>query len=529
MPFFIFLIFITYVLDFRGLFVIFECNLKIIPNTLKYTKLILSLAFFFFSIGSFAQLEQTKRLEFELSNNSDEDYQMIPIAERGFVLMHSKIDYLRRNPLISFQKYDSTFNKIWETSFRPDDEYDLLKTYHNDNFLFAFFKKGDESKIGVLRIDFDSGDKIYNEGNMLTNMDVKHFVVLRSKAIITGQYNDRPVAVLFSLFDKTSKVLPELHANYLDIVEVDVNEQSENIYIMLKNQRNCNFIIKTYSYEGKLLKSSQIGNRNQTPVSGKTLSLKDKEVILTGSFSEGCSQFSNGIYVHRLGQVEPQFIRFEELDNFFKFLSPKREAKVKERIKNKKNKGKEVNLRYRLHLHEIVQNEDGWILITEIFYPEYKSPNTTMFSSINNYRIGTDIYNNFRFTHTVLCGFDKSGKLLWNNSVSMENIESSELNDKVQIFKQKDAFVLAYPNEEFIKVILIKGNETPQILEKYNLKQNTEVSNISETKESNLHAWYQQNFLSYGYQTVKKGSSSSPKDVFFVNKLSYKIAAEVKE
>jgi hypothetical protein len=495
---------------------------------LKYIKSILCLAFLLFSIGGFAQLEQTKRLEFELSNGSEEDYQMVPLSERGFVLIHSKIDYLRRNPMISFQKYDSTFNKVWETTFRPDDEYDLLKSYYNDNFLFAFFKKGDESKIGILRIDFDSGDKIYNEGDMLTNMDVEHFVVLRSKAIITGQYNDRPVAVLFSLFDKTSKVLPELHANYFDIVEVDVNEQSENIYIMLKNQRNCNFMMKTYNYEGKLLKATQIGDRSKTPVSGKILNLNDKEIILTGSFSEGCSLLSNGIYVHHLGQEEPQFIRFEELDNFFKYLSPKREAKVKERIKNKKNKGREVNLRYRLHLHEIVQNEDGWILIAEIFYPEYKSPNTTVFNNLNNYRIGTDVYNNFRFTHTVLCGFDKSGKLLWNNSVSMDNVESSELNDKVQIFKQKDSFVLAYPNEEFIRTILIKGNETPQNLEKYSLKQNDEISNISETKESNLHAWYQQNFLSYGYQSVKKGGSLSSKEVFFVNKLSYKVVTDVK-
>jgi hypothetical protein len=500
-----------------------------ILQILNYFKSILILVFLLFSTGVSAQLEQTKRLEFELSSNSEEDYQMIPLAERGFVMMHSKNDYLRRNPMISFQKYDSTFNKIWETTFRPDDEYDLLKSYYNDNFLFALFKKGNESKIGILRIDFDSGDKIYNEGDMLTNMDVEHFTILRSKAIITGQYNDRPVAVLFSLFDKTSKVLPELHANYFDIVEIDVNEQSENIYIMLKNQRNCNFVMKTYNYEGKMLKTTQIGDRSQTPVSGKILNLNDKEIILTGSFSEGCSLLSNGIYVHHLGQENPQFIRFEELDNFFKFLSPKREAKVKERIKNKKKKGKEVNLRYRLHLHDIVQNEDGWILIAEIFYPEYKSPSSTVFSNMNNYRIGTDVYNNFRFTHTVLCGFDKSGKLLWNNSVSMENVESGELNDKVQIFKQNDSFVLAYPNEEFIKTILIKGNETPQNLEKYSLKQNNEISNITETKESNLHAWYQQNFLSYGYQSVKKGGALSSKEVFFVNKLSYKVASQTKE
>lgn len=481
------------------------------------------LTFLLISITSFAQLEQTKRLEFEFSNNSEEEYQVIPLSEKGLVVSYSKMEYSKRNYIINYQKYDTTFNKIWETSFRPEEQFEFVKAYHNDGFLFALFKKVGESKIGVLRIDFDSGDKIYNEGDMLTNMDVEQFVVLRSKAIITGTYNDRPVAVLFSFFDKTSKVLPELHANFFDINEIDVNEQTENIYIMLKNQRHCEYILKTYNYDGKLIKATQIGDRQQTPVSGKILTLNDKEAILTGSYADGCSQLSKGIYIQHLDQKEPQFIKFEDLNNFFKFMSPKREEKMKQRIKNRKQQGKELKLRYRLNLHDIEQTPDGWILIAEVFYPEYKSPSSTAFSTLRAYRVGNEVYNNFRFTHTVICSFDKSGKLIWDNSVSLDELESSELSEKVQISMVDNTFLLAYPDENMIKTAVMKQGENVKVLERFDLKPSNDAESISDTKTSNLSAWYGHSFIAYGDQTVRKSGAVGSKEVFYINKLTYTV------
>jgi hypothetical protein len=313
--------------------------------------------------------------------------------KNGVLIMQSKVEAYHRKATFDFYKYDSTLTQIWKTTFLPDPDYDLVKTFRNQQFMYVLFKKTTKIDIGVLRIDVETGDKSYVEGNLLTNMDIEHFVVLQSKAFIGGKYNDRPVVVMFSFFDFTSKVLPEVHSNNLAINELDVDEHGNFLYLMIKNDRNCQFIVKKYSYEGKLIKSFTLGNRDTSPISGEVLNIDKEHPILMGNYADGCSPFALGFYVQQLNEDSKiQYINFADLDNFFSFMSAKREEKIKQRIKQKKQKGKDVKLRYRLFLHDIIPSNDGWIMLAEVFYPEYKSTqNATGWNNWRNYRIGNEI------------------------------------------------------------------------------------------------------------------------------------------
>jgi hypothetical protein len=473
-----------------------------------------------FSIA--AQLTQGKRIEFELSSSMEEEHQLFSLQENGVLLFHSTEDLYRRKMTIDFHKYDSTLAEQWKVNFVPEEEFLLNKTYQNDRFLFVLFKKRDRTDIRVLRLDLETGDKIYVEGDLLTNMEIEHFTVLQSKAFIGGKYNDRPVVVMFSFFDKTSKVLPEIHANHLMISEMDVNIQNELVYVMLKNERNCQYIIKTYSYEGKLLKSMGLGDKQRTPISGKILNMDNGTPLLLGNYAEGCSPLSIGIYMQNLSNdSKTQYIDFSDLENFFSFMAPKKEEKIKEKIRLKKERGKEVKLRNRLLLHDIVSTPEGWIVIAEVFYPEYKAPSNNGFSNWRSYRIGGDTYNNFRYTHAILCGFDHNGKLLWDNSVSLKDVEGSELNSKVQITRQDDFHILAYPDEDLIKTVIVRKNEKVKDLESYDLKANSDKEKITDTERTNLIAWYGHSFLAYGYQSIRKELTT--REVFSINKLTYSL------
>ncbi len=489
----------------------------------NYQKHIVTILFFLFAFSASAQLTQGKRIEFDRRNDIDEENLLIPLKENGVLLMQSRVEPYHRKSTFDFYKYDSTLTQIWKTTFLPDPEFDLVKTFRNQQFMYVLFKKTDKIYIGVLRIDVETGDKSYAEGNLLTNMDIEHFVVLQSKAFIGGKYNDRPVVVMFSFFDYTSKVLPEVHSNNLAINELDVDEHGNFLYLMLKNDRNCQFIVKKYSYEGKLIKSFSLGNRDTTPISGEVLNIDKEHPILMGNYADGCSLLALGFYLQQLNDDSKiQYINFADLDNFFSFMNSKREEKIKQRIKQKKQKGKDVKLRYRLFLHDIIPSNDGWIILAEVFYPEYKSPATsTAYSNWRNYRIGNDVYNNFRYSHAIICGFDKSGKLIWDNSVSLKDIESSELNAKVQITHQDDYHILAYPDEKLIRTAVIRGNEKVKNLENFDLKASSESDRIVDAERTNLAAWYGRSFLAYGYQSVKRNNEITNTDVFYISKLTY--------
>ncbi|MBA4854040.1 hypothetical protein [Emticicia sp. BO119] len=482
------------------------------------------LIFTFFLLLPFsvsAQLVQGKRIEFDLNSSMDEDHQLFSLQENGVLLFHSIEDVYRRKMTIDFHKYDSTLTELWKASFVPEDEFLLNKTFQNERFLFVLFKKRERTDIRVLRLDLETGDKTYVEGNLLTNMDIEHFTVLQSKAFIGGKYNDRPVVVMFSFFDKTSKVLPEIHANHLMISEMDVSARNEVVYVMLKNERNCQYIIKTYSYEGKPLNSVGLGDKQRTPISGKILNMDNGTPLLLGNYAEGCSPLSIGIYMQNLSNDSKiQYIDFSDLQNFFSFMTPKKEEKIKEKIRLKKERGKEVKLRNRLLLHDIVSTPEGWILIAEVFYPEYKAPANNGFSNWRSYRIGNDTYNNFRYTHAILCGFDHNGKLLWDNSISLKDVQGSELSPKVQITRQEDFHILAYPDEDLIKAVVVNKDEKIKDLESFDLKTNSDKEKITDTDRTNLIAWYGQSFLAYGYQSIRKDNLTS-REVFSISKLTY--------
>jgi hypothetical protein len=494
----------------------------------NYKKHIFTILFLWFAISATAQLTQGKRIEFDRRNDVDEENLVIPLNKNGVLIMQSKVEAYHRKATFDFYKYDSTLTQIWKTTFLPDPDYDLVKTFRNQQFMYVLFKKTTKIDIGVLRIDVETGDKSYVEGNLLTNMDIEHFVVLQSKAFIGGKYNDRPVVVMFSFFDFTSKVLPEVHSNNLAINELDVDEHGNFLYLMIKNDRNCQFIVKKYSYEGKLIKSFTLGNRDTSPISGEVLNIDKEHPILMGNYADGCSPFALGFYVQQLNEDSKiQYINFADLDNFFSFMSAKREEKIKQRIKQKKQKGKDVKLRYRLFLHDIIPSNDGWIMLAEVFYPEYKSTqNATGWNNWRNYRIGNDVYNNFRYSHAIVCGFDKSGKLVWNNSITLKDIESSELNAKVQMTQQDDYHILAYPDEKFIRTAVIRGNEKVKSLENFDLKASSESDRIVAAESTNLAAWYGKSFLVYGYQSVKRNNEIMNTDVFYISKLTYTFKEE---
>jgi hypothetical protein len=271
------------------------------------------------------------------------------------------------------------------------------------------------------------------------------------------------------------------------------------------------------------MKSFTLGNRDTTPISGEVLNIDKEHPILMGNYADGCSLFALGFYVQQLNEDSKiHYINFTELDNFFSFMSAKREEKIKQRIKQKKQKGKQVKLRYRLFLHDIIPSNDGWILLAEVFYPEYKSTSsTTGWNNWRNYRIGNDVYNNFRYSHAIVCGFDKSGKLVWNNSVSLKDIESSELNAKVQMTQQEDYHILAYPDEKLIRTAVIRGNEKVKDLENFDLKASSESDRIVAAERTNLAAWYGKSFLVYGYQSVQRNNEITNTDVFYISKLTY--------
>lgn len=472
-----------------------------------------------------AQLTVTERVNFELNNSDNDEFNVLSFKEKGVLVINTKSNNFGRDLEVHFVKFDTTLTKTWANAYTPGFLFRMVKYYETEDHLFCLFRKDDTRDILILRLDINTGDYVVTDTQLLTAMEIDLFTVLKSKVLVGGRYNDRPVVELINLFSKSAKVLPEVHSNNVKLNNIEVNEDEELIYVLLKNSRNCKLLLKVYDYEGKVIGKETLGEKNKLPLNGKIVKIPNGDFVLTGNYADNCSDYSVGFYIHSLSkQEETRFYDFIELDNFLSYMNDKRQSRMKSRIRKRNSKGKEFKLRQRLLIQDPIKVENGMIMLAEVFYPEYKNYASTMYPVGRNYRWNANNYfsfNNFRYTHALILKFDNDGKLQWDQSISLNDLQSRTLDHKIQISSVPGGhYVVAYPDEGIIKTTILDG--TDHTKEDIPLKLETADENVIDTFQSELSSWYSHSFLAYGIQSVRVPGVVYPKDYFYLNKLIYK-------
>ena len=482
-----------------------------------------------------AQLAQSMRIEIPSDPAEAEAFDVTPLGERG-VLMTIRTGGAFDNSAaqFSFQKFDTSLKAIWQTKLKQDIQFRHLLSYHSQQYVYHLFRDYDTNNFRFLTLNLEDGTLQTVDGILLDQFDVLGFKVMGSQAYVSGYRNHRPVVMAFSFFDGTAKVLPGLYANHLEISSLEFNEARREVNVLVHStRRRCTFSIRTYSYDSKLLRVVNFDKAANSLVSGKLLPVNSQESLLVGNYSTDCTPYSQGIYVTRIRHHQPdelpvevsadavkniQYIEFSDLQNFFNYLKPKQQEKLLAKAKRKKDEGKDYKFRYRLLVHDLMPTPDGFTLVAEVYYPQYRGSNL----AYGGYLRGADRYDGFRYTHAFVCGFDNTGKFLWDNCLPIKELVSPDLTEMVQLSQQGDRAVLAYPNDGEITIEVIQKNKVLTQSENIKLQTNADNERITYSAQNNLMAWHDRHFLACGFQKIApSGSTARQREVFYLQKLTY--------
>jgi len=476
-----------------------------------------------------AQLERTLRLELPVNPNTEESYDVMPLGERGVLVSVHHNDYYSSAPLrFSFRRLDANLKELWTTDYKIESYFEPVRSFLSDHYAFWLFVETGSEKITVLRLNLEDGHTEVYRGKMLAQMEVLQFKVLDNIAYIGGNYRNRPMVVAFSFFDQSAKVLPGLYVNHIQLNNIEVDAQRRLVHVMIDatQQRNCDFSILTYNYEGRLLRTLNLNGQKHSIISGKLLPLNEEESLLIGNYSLDCTPYSQGIYVSRVkaGDTEPtgtRYINFSELQNFFNYLKPRQQQKMLDKISRRQKEGKDVKFRYRLLVHDLIPTDDGLVLLAEVYYPQYKgSSSSFLFANGRTFDRSQDGY---RYTHAFLCSFDQQGNLVWDNSVSIPDLTSYKLHPMVQVSRQGERLVVGFPQNGEIKTEVLERGKIVGERQHYSLKEDlSENEKIVTAENEHLEAWYGQHFLACGFQKISNQKTAGPpRQVFYLNKLTY--------
>jgi hypothetical protein len=492
-------------------------------NISYFTFLLLS--FIFLNENINAQLIQSKSIEFDFIGASKPEYRIFPLKNGGFILQEQSIEnYGNDKTIWQTKKYSENMDLLWALNIEIPSEVDFGDDFINKNYLYEYFTTHNSSKVNLLKIDLEKGDAEWINIDLVGIQDVLQMKIVENGAFFYGKFQGRAVVMQYSIFDKTIKALNGLYSNHTEVLEMDADEENKELHVYTKNRYKgkCQLQLNIYDKNGGKLQSLPIENdTKKMPFSGRLKKQNENESLIIGTYARLCDNFSQGIYVKNLNDnevVRSKFWDFSEFNNFFKYLNPKRQKKIKEKLSKRKEAGKDLKFNYSMLVHKLYNFNNQLVMVAEIFYTETKSINGGQLY-VANKDFTPYIY---KFTHAIICGFDNEGNKLWDNCVPMKSLNSSYLNEQVQITQVGKNLILAYPEEGKIKTQVIDEDKTIREKEVFVVIPKKE-SFWDDDSNGGLSAWYDQNYLFWGYKTIADPNNITGRKVFFINKLSYKL------
>jgi hypothetical protein len=498
---------------------------------------------------------QAARTELLLDPVTDDVLVQTLPSDTAIVLLVSREAKLMGPKQYYFEHYRANLELHRERAIDVKDEFDVVRLGTEPGVVYAIFRSrvlpgrllvaAYDARGGQVRMQqFDTkmcreiGAVRATDGRLLATVtlaDQLHQTVLLLD-VATGFFQFLP-----SVYEPLSTELTSV---------MDAPAGRAEFILSQTNGRKQRLMLKQLSAEhGQLLRSEMVQAESERSLITAQLSPPQDTTarLLAGTYGLRDPQYAQGIFTTDLtakvtdaadSRPALRFYDFRRLRHFFDYLNPAKEARLRDRsARREAQDAAPVRWHYRLLLHELLPQADGgYTLVAEVYYPRYA------YNSYGSYTARSMGYFNtpgsymqpyatpgrtlvgLRTTHVIVCGFDRRGSLLWDNTYVIDSdLVHDELEEAVRTISLPDGrLVMAYLFENELHYKLInQGEEAPNDL-KVNLR--TAGLGIKEkvldSRQPDVQPLVGRKYVASGFQRIQ--SENRPeRQVFFLQTLEF--------
>ena len=521
------------------------------------------------------EVDKPMRREIEVHSEAD-TYQLLPFGRNGILLFYKSWHQGDAKARWQFSLYDVNFRDCWTSSVEINRYYELRLYDKNDHTLWLFLQKAvnkrQKDEFIILTVDIAAGTIRTLPGKSPARTDITAFsvmdnqaycggVTLPSKGAAAGQvFFTLTLVPLFSgytllkyhpsffrvdLNNGSIICMPEKYNGSAWVDDMETDTLRKRILLSVKNhiprKRNYMFL-NQYDSEGKLLDSVML--KTESPGrklnSAKLLRASDSVQVVIGTYNNKTRGYdanasnnafresSNGFFFARINNGKQDVIRFYNfsgLKSFYQTLSDKNAVRVKKKAIRMNARGREMAFDYQVLLHDIILYNDQLIAIAELYYPEYHNVTYTTYDAYGRPITSTyTVFDGYRYTNAIITAFDTEGRLLWDNSFEIWNILSYSLSERVNTLFDGEDIVLTYSSDGEIASKIISGGTVTVDKDYTPIRTNYRNDKLVSDYNSDMEYWYDNYFISYGYQKIKNTSEGgkSRRTVFYFNKIAFR-------
>lgn len=531
-----------------------------------YLVIVIQLAFLFAFSNSIAQINQPHRFELEQKGN-DYNFTIVSAQSEGLFLVREAGKIEDGKKVWDIVHLDSTLKKVWSDEIKLASRLDLIGYEYSQNQIFLLFRSGDtntgtNSDFTLLHFKLPTHEYTEHEIKHQFEFRITHFTVAGSTAILGGYAVREPAVLLFSIKEKQLKVVPGFLLHDTDLLDIRINHNNTFNVLMAerKTRDGKKLLVRTYDESGTLLLDDVIPmEKDKTPLSGITSALVRDEMIVIGTYGVGVNSQASGFFSVMVDPYADQPVRYTDLtqfEHFLDYMGEKKADKIKQKAERQRKLGKPATFKNSVSLIRIHETTKGFLLLAEAYYSSTSLNSAPYWNNYpNNYGYARPMYAGYgynpygsypysnrynssypysnnsphrsdvRMIESVTVLFDEKAKPDWDESLKFNNLKYSGI-EQASDFTETDkgVFIVYKNNSELISKLSIPHDDhflqdTTKIKL---LHESDEVRNDSD-RDGALRHWYNNNFYTWGYHSVKdtsKQSEDPTRHVFFINKIS---------
>lgn len=497
---------------------------------------------------TYGQIEQPVRIELD-RKSGDNLWNVVSAHEFGVVLFREDGSGDNNNRKWQVKMLDTSLKLIWDKEYPIDKKYQFKGYDYSNNQLLLLFQEGQYSNgnYHVVRIFLSNGAfKAYEIANDVS-LDLQEFMAAGESVVFGGYANNLPAVLLYNFEQGKLKVIPGLYERNSYILDLTSDDVTNTFSLVLSERINQNnsLVLKDFDNSGEIITDKKIEIKENTNIlSAKSTMFDWGEQVITGTFGEKNSDLAKGVYFLKFQEdTEPvlKTYNFSELSNYFNYLTPSQKEKIDRKIKQKKSRGKEFNVRSRIILHELIPEGNEYIMLGESYEVNYTNAFSSPYGTpywMNSFNSGNRGYRitfpdkdnfdrpvSFEYQQAIIVGFSREGDLKWDNSLVLHNLQASYLYQVVHVNTVNNRLVLIYREGDKLLSKVVKDEEAQSSETSIELKYTGDILKGERAEYTGLSYWYEDNFYTWGYQRIKNNTSTEiprTRDVFYINKVSIK-------
>ena len=500
---------------------------------------------------------QTDRTELPLDADDSEVHLQALAADSSVVLLVGREHPLSGKTDFSFQCYDSALRLRHDAPLAIPDEFSFARICAEGTTVYVLFtSRHTPGRLLAAAYNGRLAQTRTQQFDTKLSRDIVELKALDGRLFATVLLNDQlhVTALLLDVATGQMQYLPSVYEplpTQLTFVADAATRRAEYV-LSQTNGRKSRLLLKQLTEKGQLVSSEYVqAESERSLITAQLTPPQDTTArLLMGTYSLRGPEYAQGLFATDLrpggvagtsARTPLRFYDFLHLKHFFDYLKPQRQARLRQRVARRLARSlSPMRWHYRLLLHELLPQPDGgYVLVAEVYYPHYHNSGNGMpglyngygnqfyspYSSYGGYG-NARIFDGYQTTHALVCGFDRTGNLLWDNNFVVENLRRTDLEETVRLQALGDGrFVLAYVDENKLRYKVVNRAESSPnnqhvLIQTAPGPTPPPTERSTDTRRAELLPWYGKRFLASGYQHVRV-EHGHDRNVFFLNSVSF--------